>query len=373
MKLFFLRIMSWLLFCLVWGACQPSINAQQKTVYLGADLSYVNEMEDCGGVYRSNQTVVEPYSFFSQRGANLVRIRLWHTPTWTRYSTLSDVKKSIRKAKQQQMAVLLDFHYSDTWADPAHQTVPKAWSALTNQTLLGDSVYQYTLVTLLALHRDGLLPEMVQVGNEINTEILQFSSEAAKTMNWTRNVYLLNRGIAAVKQAAAMTNKPIGIMLHIAQPDDALAWFTQAHQAGIADYDWIGLSYYPKWSTFSLAQLGNTIATLIQSFKKRVMIVETAYPYTLQNADAANNLLDGGLNTYPISPEGQLQFLVDLTKTTLSAGGEGVIYWEPAWISTGCSTGWGIGSHWDNATFFDASRQNEALPAFGFFDQRQYR
>ena len=104
------------------------------------------------------------------------------------------------------------------------------------------------------------------------------------------------------------------------------------------------------------------------------MIVETAYPFTMENADEAGNILgmEALVDGYPATPKGQLNYLIDITKLIIEGGGEGVIYWEPAWISTSCSTPWGKGSHWDNATFFDAQNNNEALPAFEFFDHGKY-
>ena len=213
---------------------------------------------------------------------------------------------------------------------------------------------------------------MVQVGNETNIEIMQ--PEHAMTVdsiNWQRNAFLLNRGIAAVRDAAMKADEDIGIMLHIAQPENALWWFDQASKAGVKGYDWIGLSYYPKWSTYKFDALPQAIDSLRMRFGKRVMVVETAYPYTFHNADSAGNILgeDALIPDYPATPEGQLKYMTDLTKLVLEGGGEGVIYWEPAWISTRCSTPWGKGSHWDNATFFDAANENEALPVFGFFEQ----
>ena len=104
------------------------------------------------------------------------------------------------------------------------------------------------------------------------------------------------------------------------------------------------------------------------------MIVETAYPYSLIASDDANNILmqDALIDDYPATKEGQLSYMIDLTKNTIEGGGEGVIYWEPAWISTNCTTRWGTGSHWENATFFDAENGNEVLPVFNFFDVTNY-
>src|SRR5210317_98957 len=123
MRIFLQLLLLWTLF----SACDNNSNITDSNEYLipfykGADLSYVNEIEDCGAVYYNREGQQEnPYDIFKNSGANLVRLRLWHSPKWTQYSTYEDVEKSIQRAKEQRMAVLLDFHYSDTWADPHKQ------------------------------------------------------------------------------------------------------------------------------------------------------------------------------------------------------------------------------------------------------------
>jgi arabinogalactan endo-1,4-beta-galactosidase len=347
-----------------------------QTIYLGADLSYINEMEDCGGEFRANGREVDTFALFARRGCNLVRVRLWNNPEWSGYSDYEDVEKTIRRAKDNKMETLLDFHYSDTWADPQHQVIPAAWKSIKELPVLGDSLYNFTYTTLMKLYAKGLLPEFVQVGNEVNIEIMQPEDRMnVDSINWARNIFLLNRGISAVKDVAHQTGSTIRIMIHIAQPENALWWFEAAEKHGLEGYEWIGLSYYPKWSVYKFDEIPSAIDSLRSRFDKKVMIVETAYPFTFSNADEAGNILgeDAVIPGYPATPEGQLNYMTDLVKLTLAGGGEGVIYWEPAWISTKCSTPWGKGSHWDNAIFFDAAKGNEALPAFGFFDQELYK
>lgn len=348
----------------------PDTNEQESAFIRGADLSYVNEMLDCGATYYNAQGAPQdPYQQFAQAGTNLTRFRLWHNPDWTDYSTYADVREAITRAKAEGMPVLLDFHYSDDWADPGRQHVPAAWLPVVDDTpTLGDSLYNYTYRILDNLARRDLLPEYVQVGNEINAEILQ-DPQQDYSLNWSRNAYLINRGLAAVRAIAAQYNTDIQVMLHIAQPENALWWFEEATQNGIIDYDWIALSYYPRWSDYSLSNLSGAIATLADTYNKRVMVVETAYPYTLENIDDANNNLGTNalITGYPASEEGQYQYLVDLEAAIKQGGGEGLIYWEPAWVSTPCRTQWGQGSHWDNATLFDHS--NIALKGMTYFSQ----
>lgn len=337
-----------------------AINPNTVAFYYGADLSYVNEMEDCGAVYKDkNGHVTDVYQIFKNEGANIIRIRLWHNPTWTNYSNLEDVKVSIQRAKSKGMRVLLDFHYSDTWADPNHQQIPAAWIDSINDTnALGILLYEYTYDTLNLLANQNLLPDMVQIGNEINPMILQ-DGELQWPINWERNSHLINQGIQAVRDISIEKNKTIEIMLHIAQPENGLWWFEQALQNNVTDFDWIGLSYYPIWSTYTLDNVGNALNTLKNTYNKKIMVVETAYPFTMTDMDTANNILneDAIIAGFPATQQGQLDYLNQLTTIIKNAGGEGLIYWEPAWVSTGCSTLWGQGSHWDNATLFDHNNQ----------------
>ena len=220
-------------------------------LYLGADLSYVNEMIDCGGIYRSNGAPVEPYQFFAEKGANLIRLRLWHNPDWTNYSTFEDVKRAMKKVKENNMAVLLDFHYSDNWADPGKQVIPAAWSSIKDLNVLKDSLYSYTYNTLQKLFDSELIPTIVQIGNEINSEILQPNDSVRSPINWERNISLLNAGLAAVEDFSKKNGVSIQRMIHIAQPENGLWWFRDATTHGLGNYEWIGLSYYPKWSKYN--------------------------------------------------------------------------------------------------------------------------
>ena len=349
----------------------PEIEIPEETpaFYYGADLSYVNEMLDCGAKYYNAQGEEKnPYTIFKEAGTNLVRVRLWHNPTWTNYSNFDDVKLAIQKAKNEGMKVLLDFHYSDTWADPEKQEIPAAWeNDINNTDALSTLLYNYTFATLDKLNNQNLLPEMVQVGNEINGMILQ-KGELKWPIDWDRNSQLINNGINAVRDFSSEKNKDIEIMLHIAQPENALWWFEQATANNISDFDWIALSYYPLWSEYKLNNVGPVLNKLITTYNKKLMIVETAYPFTLENNDEAGNILNSSalIDGYPATQKGQLDYLNKLVEVVKNSGGEGVIYWEPAWVSTNCSTLWGKGSHWDNATLFD--HNNKANLGMTFYN-----
>ncbi|MBE0689335.1 MAG: glycosyl hydrolase 53 family protein, partial [Anaerolineae bacterium] len=330
--------------------------------YFGVDLSYVNEVEDCGAVYRENGEPRDPFALFAAHGANLVRARLWHNPDWTRYSTLTDVKRTFTRARDAGISTLLDFHYSDNWADPGAQEIPVDWQAMDDDQLV-DAVYEYTRDVLMALHTDNLVPAFVQIGNETNSGILK--REDAR--DWSRDALLFNAGIRAVRDFAQETNASPQVILHVAQPENTGWWFTEAEAAGIIDFDVIGVSYYPQWSTFSIADMGAQVSYLRQRFDKQVMVLETAYAWTRDAVDeTAANILNQGIRGYPFSPEGQRRFMTDLTQGLISNGALGVVYWEPAWVSTECLTRWGQGSHWENATFFDFQNDNELLQGIDF-------
>ena len=321
--------------------------------YSGVDLSYVNEMEDCGAIFKNlDNAVQDPYKIFYDAGAKIVRIRLWNNPEWTNYSNIEDVKKSISRAKMLGLKILLDFHYSDTWADAGKQIIPKEWEELINdRNALGQKVYSYTKFVLEVLIAENLKPDIVQIGNEINTMILQEENNHNSEIDWDRNSFLINSGISAVRDL----EKGIEVMLHIAQPENASWWFNEASTNGITDFDWIGLSYYPKWSTVNIDDIDLEVKSLIENYNKRLMVVETAYPFTLESKDNASNILgeDSLISNFPASVDGQHNYLKYLKSKLISGGAEGLIYWEPAWVSTRCKTLWGTGSHWENSTLFN--------------------
>jgi arabinogalactan endo-1,4-beta-galactosidase len=342
--------------------CNKSIRAQN--FYFGNDLSYIREMEDCGAGYTENGLAKDPYAIIKEHGGNLVRLRLWHTPSWydmlnlgNRYSDINDVILSSYSAKSLGMQVLLDFQLSDTWADPTHQVVPAAWASVVNNLpVLQDSLYNYIHATLILLHQTGLLPEIVQIGNETNKGILlsQQVNDQGWSVNWTRNAALFNTAIEAVRDVETETGSVIKIALHIADPSELDWWYDQFWSHGVQDFDIIGMSYYYQYHQDLIPAVGEVISNMKNTYPgKAVMILETAYPWTSAFADGANNLLNSVYPGYPFSPENQQRWLNDLTQTVIDHGGSGVIYWEPGWVSTDCFTRYGKGSNWENSTFFD--------------------
>jgi len=340
---------------------------QEKIFYgwekfsMGVDLSYVNQVEDNGGIYKDSGKMKDPFLIMKDHGANTVRVRLWHTPAWVghlnngkMYYDLYGTEKTIRRAKEKGMAVNLDIHYSDRWADPAHQETPSAWAGL-SLLALKDSVYNYTLAVLNYLKSKNLVPEMVQVGNETNSGML-WPTGKVENNNWQNFASLLNSGIRAVRDFSQSSTLKPKIILHVAQLQNAEYWTNNLVSNGVTDFDILGLSHYAKWSAVgTMAEIETKIRAFKTSYSKQVMIVETAYPWTGNNADTYTNIISATDKAagYDITPAEQLRYMRDLTQAIIRAGGTGIMYWEPAWITSRLNDGWGIGSSWENNAFFD--------------------
>lgn len=329
---------------------------------MGADLSYVNEIQDAGGVYKDSNTVKDPFVIFKNHGTNTVRVRLWHNPTWKLatsngklYSDLYDAEKTIKRAKAAGMAVNLDIHYSDDWADPAKQEVPAAWKNCT-ATTIKDSVYNYTLAVLNYLKSKNLTPEMVQIGNENNNGMVHPFGQPVNN-SYKNFADIVNSGIKAVRDFSQNSTIKPQIIIHVAQLQNADWWNNIVITVGgVSDFDIIGLSHYAEWSTVTTMEaIGTIIKNLTTKYNKKVMIVEAGYQWTTQNADSYNNLLSKTAGTYGVSQTEHLRYMKDLTQTVITAGGTGIMYWEPAWITSPMKDRWGTGSSWENAAYFDAS------------------
>jgi arabinogalactan endo-1,4-beta-galactosidase len=331
---------------------------------MGADLSYVNQILDHGGVYKDSGNIKDPYLIFRNYGANVIRFRLFYNPTWTKtvygasgtqlYNDYADVKKGISKSKAAGMQVCLDFHYSDTWADPSKQLKPAAWDTLTRIPVLADSLYDYTFRILNNLGSNGLMPEYVQIGNEINPGLL-----LPQGNRWNGNeakmILLLNSGIRAVRDAGALNSIKPKIIIHIAQPENVDAWFNGLAAKGLTDYDIIGISYYYLYSTVSIDYVSTYISQIRVKYSKEVMIMETAYPWTSGDADSYHDIFNASklVPGYTATADGQYNYLLFLTQKIIDGGGKGIFYWEPAWITSNLKDPWGSGSSWDNHTLFD--------------------
>lgn len=346
--------------------------ATDISFYQGADLSYVNELEDVGVKYHKDGSEVDPFTLIHSYGANIVRLRLWHNPTWTNYSTLDDVKRSIRRAKSAGLDVLLDFHYSDTWTDPQQNLVPAAWKPVVKySSLLADSVYNYTYRTLEHLNSVGLLPVMVQIGNETNFNIMVADNNDLEPVNFARNVKLFNAGLKAVSDFNAKYGKQIMTMLHVAlDPGSAATWLSRHKRYGLNYFDLLGLSYYPQWQGYTPAELGNFASSLHTNYGTRLFVAETSQIWTRAWNDNNHNLMSKMCAGYPDVPSPQLQkdYVTEIKRALINNGGAGFCVWEPFWVSASNKTLWGVGSNWENATFFDFNNNllpHSAIEAYG--------
>ena len=348
------------------GWSLPNATQDRESPFLaGADLSFVNEREDCGAVYRANGAKRDPFEILADAGMNAVRVRVWVHPTRTNYSTLEDAARTIGRAKALGLHTMLDFHYSDDWADPGKQVIPVEWATdLQDTAALAERVRRYTVDSLSYLGANGLMPDIVQVGNEVNTEILRPAGTRGWPIDWQRNATLLNAGIDGVRAMAGRYETTPKVLLHIAQPENVEFWFDAALEHGVTDFDYIGISYYPYWSTQSIRELGKTVAAVREKYGKDVLVVETGYEWT-HEADSRPESSPQMEPGYPPSIDGQRRFLVDVSNAVLDAGGVGVFYWEPADVPTPCSPRMDPRA-WTRA-LFDIENGNELLPGAEFF------
>lgn len=331
----------------------------------GVDISTLTAIEDKGGKYLDiNGTERDLLDILKDRGVNYVRLRLWNDPQKSGgYNDKADVITMAVRAKQKGLKVLLDFHYSDEWAHPGQQLRPKAWEKLSFEELK-QAVYDYTVEVVGDLKKAGAMPDMVQIGNEINSGLLNGLSS---DVNFEENAALLKQGINGVRAVEGNVNAAdrAKIMIHLAEGGKAetFKWyFEELKKQGLgSDYDIIGLSYYPFWhGTF--ADVQKTMNEVSAAFGKDVIIAETSYPFTYKNGDAHGNIIGSdqalfhGGATFPATVQGQydaIAGIMDLIANVPNNRGAGFFYWEPAWIPA--DVGWiaSEGDAWENQGMFD--------------------
>ena len=344
-------------------------SVNQNEFIKGVDVSLLLQLEDNGGVFKENGIVKDPIQIFKDHGLNYFRLKIWHTPS-TGYDDLSKVLLAAQRIKNAGLKFLLDFHYSDTWADPGNQSKPAAWNVISVQALK-DSVYRYTKNVITTLKNHNLLPDMVQIGNEIICGMLwndgRICEQYNTTQHWNDFGDLVKEGIRGVNESLDLSDS-IKIMIHIDRGGDnaGARWFFDGLLAEGVQFDIIGLSYYPWWQG-TLSDLQNNLNNLATRYGKDIIVVETAYPWTLAWNDNTNNIVGNSnqlLAGYPATVNGQKKFLVDLMNIVNDVPnnkGVGVFYWEPDWITTPT-----LGSPWENLAMFDFS--GEVLNSIYAFD-----
>ena len=330
--------------------------------YRGLDLSFSSYMADSSVVYKDMTGAIIPdiYAYSHSRGVNLVRLRAWVNPSGM-YNRTADLLPKAQEAHDAGMDILLDLHYSDTWADPGQQAIPSTWDG-TSVTALSADITSYTTDLLQLLQAQGTPPSIVQLGNEINQGLLWPIGMVSSATD--PNLPAMNQLIQAGIDAVRTTVPNAQIMLHIADPGFGEDFFND--YLTVTDYDIAGLSYYPAYHNNSVAQLGALVQATATASGRPVMLAEVAYPFTLGFNDNTNNIV--GLNSqleagYPASEQGQLDFMRDVLAQmeTLPAGmNAGFVYWAPDWIAGGSQ-----GSPWENMALWDFD--SEAVTAWTVF------
>ena len=336
----------------------------QNPLIRGADISFVPQIENSGGIWKMNNNPDNVLDIFKQSGANYIRLRLWHSPSGG-YFGLDSTAEFAEKIKALGFKFLLDIHYSDTWADPGHQTKPAAWTNIP-LNYLEDSVYSYTKNVILFLKNKNAEPDMVQIGNEITNGFLWPDGAVKDSSGWINFAALLKTGIKAVKDV----DSTIKIMIHIDEGgnNSVSRWFFDNLTAQDVSFDVIGLSYYPFYSSNgTLQQLQYNLNDLSNRYNKSIIIVETAYPWTLSWSDNVANIVGNSsqlLTNFPATVEGQTNFidtLINIIANVPDNKGAGFFYWEPDWI-----TAPHFGSSWENVALFDFS--GNALSTMSIFN-----
>lgn len=353
----------------------------------GMDLSTLLELERCGAKYYDNGEERDLLAIMKSYDVDTIRIRLWNDP-WSETGESygageNDLKTSLEIAKRVTAAgfgVLLNFHYSDFWADPGKQIKPKAWADYGVKEL-EQAVYDYTLESMQTFLDAGVNITMVQVGNELSNGLLW---PEGKVPNYDNIAMFVNAGIRAVREADAA----IPVMIHLDNGgNNALyrEWFDNFTKRG-EDFEIIGLSYYPFWHG-SLQMLNDNMNDIAERYGKDLVIAEVSMGYTMEDYKNYEKLSDEerkGYATrpalvekieYPMTKQGQYDFMEDfLNRISHIKGGKGkgFFYWEPAWIPVPGS-GWATpaslkymndpgpcGNEWANQALFDYD--GNALP-----------
>ena len=317
-----------------------STNALRAQKYVGGDISMLPKYEEAGVEYKDKDgnTVSDVLGFFKEEGLNAMRVRLFVDPSQDNDKAVCQdieyVKALGKRIKDAGMKLMLDFHYSDTWADPAKQWTPDAWKDLTDDQLR-EKIYEYTKESLEQMIAAGATPDFIQTGNEISYGMLWGTKAAAEgnnknrcysqteDANWLRFVGLLKQAGKACREVC----QDAKIILHTERASDPS--FTKAFydimKSNNVDYDIIGLSYYPEHHG-NLASLETALQTIeAENYGKDIMIVETGYSYAWSIGGKYDYT-----GTYPYSEEDQRQFTADLvTKLNNHESVKGLFWWWP--------------------------------------------
>lgn len=334
---------------------------------LGGDISALTRIEQGGATFRDGATVTSAIAAMRAHGTNLFRLRIFLAPNGSEVQ-VNDLAYTIALAKRVKASgaqLLLDFHYSDTWADPGNQVTPAAWAALGIDSLEG-RVEAYTKSVLDTLRAEGALPRIVQVGNEIDAGLLwpvgriggAGDSDSSSYANFGR---LLRAGVRGVRTATTAADS-VRVMIHYSGGANrsGTQWFFDLVQAQGVPYELIGFSYYPWWHG-NTQQLRDNLNATAQRYAKDIVIVETSYPWR-DDWTPSGAVPDPW--AWPRTADGQRSFVRDVIAAIdgiPDARGKGVVWWYPEAILVPGLFVWGGGS----LALFDAS--GAILPAADLF------
>lgn len=316
-----------------------SVDGISDDFYRGMDASAVLALENSGvKYYNFDGKEQDVFMTLAQAGVNYIRLRVWNDPYDENGNGYgggnNDVATAIalgQRATKYGMKVCIDFHYSDFWADPKKQFVPKAWEGMDIEEK-SDALYNFTLESLTQLLDAGVNVGMVQIGNEINNG-MSGETDVANVRK------LLTAGSKAVREAAANSGKEILVAVHYTNIDDMkkLDTLLTGLQVKEIDYDIVGLSFYPYWHG-TIEDLKNAIIHIRDTYGKKVYVAENAYCYTAEDGDGSANSVEGTddlAEGYSASVQGQANEVRDVCAAASEAGAEGVFYWEGTWIPVG--------------------------------------
>lgn len=326
-----------------------------ESFQLGTDLSLVKVILDNNGVYKYENTPGDVFSIFKEGGYNYVRLRLFHAPNMVESNgTVNSLEYTLALAAQVKAAgfkFLLDFHYSDTWADPGNQEIPAAWTGLTFNTLQ-DSAYQYTKRVLNIFAAEGLKPDMVQTGNEINNGMLWPHGQAwiNGKPNYISLASLLKSASKGVRESSGGNTIPI--MIHAAtggSKNDSRNFYDSLLKYDL-EFDVIGLSFYPCWHG-TLVDLEENIQFLNQQYSQSIMVVETSYQAEGTPPDYC--VLTEEELPFPFTQQGQsdyLQVIYQILRPYENV--KGLYYWGGEYIWAGDIGGsWSSLFHWQGNAY----------------------
>lgn len=307
--------------------------------YRGMDASAVLALENSGvKYYNFDGKEQDVFMTLAQAGVNYIRLRVWNDPYDENGNGYGGGNNDVatasalgQRATKYGMKVCIDFHYSDFWADPKKQFVPKAWEGMDIDEK-SDALYNFTLESLTQLLDAGVDVGMVQIGNEINNG-MSGETDVANVRK------LLTAGSKAVREAAANSGKEILVAVHYTNIDDMkkLDTLLTGLQVKEIDYDIVGLSFYPYWHG-TIEDLKNAIIHIRDTYGKKVYVAENAYCYTAEDGDGSANSVEGTddlAEGYSASVQGQANEVRDVCAAASEAGAEGVFYWEGTWIPVG--------------------------------------